>query len=67
MAKAIWLMFAHVNLRAKLSRHASAIHRLKPKHVFVLCLKNSLILKGGYCDEWDDDTRGVRTDGRQFQ
>ena len=41
MAKVIWLMFAQVNLRVKLSRHASVPHRLRPKHVFVLCLKNS--------------------------
>ena len=42
MAKVIWLMFAQVNLRVKLSRHASVPHQLRPKHVFVLCLKNSL-------------------------
>jgi len=41
MAKVIWLMFAQVNVRVKLSRHASVTHRLRPKHVFVLCLKNS--------------------------
>jgi len=41
MAKVIWLMFAQVNLQVKLSRHASVPHRLRPKHVFVLCLKNS--------------------------
>jgi len=44
MAKVIWLMFAQVNLRVKLNRHASVPHWLRPKHVFVLCLKNSLRL-----------------------
>jgi len=48
MTKAILLKFAQVNLRAKLSQHTSATHRLRPKHVFVLCLKNSPRLTGGY-------------------
>ena len=48
MAKAILLKFAQVNLQAKLSQHTSVTHQLRPKHVFVLCLKNSLRLTGGY-------------------
>ena len=40
MTKVTWLMCAQVNLRVKLSRHASVPHWLRPKHVFVLCLKN---------------------------
>jgi len=48
MAKAILLKFAQVNLRAKLNQHTSVTHRLRPKHVFVLCLKNSPRLTGGY-------------------
>jgi len=48
MAKAILLKFAQVNLRAKLSQHTSVTHWLRPKHVFVLCLKNSPRLTGGY-------------------
>jgi len=41
MAKVIWLMFAQVNLRVKLSWLASVPHLFRPKHVFVLCSKNS--------------------------
>jgi len=41
---AMALMFTQVNLRVKLSRHASVPHWLRPKHVLVLCLKNSLRL-----------------------
>jgi len=48
MAKAILLKFAQVNLRAKLSQHTSVTHRLRPKHVLVLCLKNSLRMTGGH-------------------
>ena len=48
MAKVIWLMCAQANLLVKLSLHASVPHQLRPKHVFVLCLKNSLRLTGGY-------------------
>jgi len=48
MAKAILLKFAQVNLWAKLSQHTSVTQRLRPKHVFVLGLKNSLRLTGGY-------------------
>jgi len=44
MAKVIWVMFAQVNLWVKLSRLASVPHWLRHKHVFVLCLKNSLRL-----------------------
>ena len=40
MVKVIWLMCAQANLRVKLSRHTSVPHWLRPKHVFVLCLKN---------------------------
>ena len=48
MAKTILLKFAQVNLRATLSQHTSVTHQLRPKHVFVLCLKNSPRLTGGY-------------------
>jgi len=44
MAKVIWLMFAQVNLRVKLRWLASVPHQLRPKHIFLLCLKNSLRL-----------------------
>ena len=43
-------------LRAKLSQHTSVTHRLRPKHVFVLCDKNSLRLTGGY-----SATNGITT------
>jgi len=51
-------MLAQVNLRAKLRWHASITHRLTPKHVFVLCLKNSPRLTRGY-----SVTNGMTTPG----